>query len=289
MFAGALAASDKVNGTPFYFETQSNNLIYLNDFTFTQTKSIENVETIIKVNTNEFTISNNGVWNNLPERNHPKRKSLTKCIWKKRNKISKLYKELSYFNDNPGKKFEIKRGDISVKLSSNRNAEILIENEKFNFSNWINFARYLCGGWFEEYIYQILSYYLKSGQIKDLRIGLEISIKDKIDNTQDQMGLDWKDKLRTIYGELYQELDIVFTDGKSLYIIECKAGNVRSGDLMKLQNIVSHFGGIEGKGIIISPFKPNSKVVHRKIAESRNVDLLYGAEFSNKLKDILSK
>jgi hypothetical protein len=103
------------------------------------------------------------------------------------------------------------------------------------------------------------------------------------------MGLDWKDKLRTIYGELYQELDIVFTDGKSLYIIECKAGKVRSGDLMKLQNIVSHFGGIEGKGIIISPFKPNSKVVHRKIAESRNVDLLYGAEFSNKLKDILSK
>ena len=289
MFVGALSASDKVNGTPFYFETKSNNLIYLNDFSFTQTKSIESVETIIKANTNEFTISNNGAWNNLPERNHPQRKSLTKCIWKKRNKISKLYKELSYFNDSPGRKFEIKKGDISVKLSSNGNAEILIGNEKFSFSNWINFAKYLCGGWFEEYIYQVLSYYLKSGQIKDLRIGLEISIKDKIDNTQDQMGLDWKDKLRTIYGELYQELDIVFTDGKSLYIIECKAGNVRSVDLMKLQNIVSHFGGIEGKGIIISPFKPNSKVIHRKIAESRNVDLLYGAEFSNKLKDKLSK
>jgi hypothetical protein len=113
---------------------------------------------------------------------------------------------------------------------------------------------------------------------------MEISIKDNNDNKN----IDWKDQLRNIHGELYQEIDIVFTNGKSLYIIECKAGNVRTADVMKLQNIVSHFGGVEGKGLLISAFKPYNNVVRRKRDEARNVNLIFGQDFPKILKNMFS-
>jgi hypothetical protein len=284
MFAGALAASNKVNGVPFYFETNNNNLIYLTDFTFAQAKPIDNVETFFRVNTNNFSLSNKGFWNDDPGRNSPERTDLTNKLWRNRNKIVKLYTKLRLYNDNPGKIFDIEKGKIHAILHQNGKAEILIGDEKSAFPNWPDFAEYLSGGWLEEYTYLTLEPLLKSGLIKDLRIGMEISIKDNNDNKN----IDWKDQLRNIHGELYQEIDIVFTNGKSLYIIECKAGNVRTADVMKLQNIVSHFGGVEGKGLLISAFKPYNNVVRRKINEARNVNLIFGQDFPKILKNMFS-
>jgi len=57
---------------------------------------------------------------------------------------------------------------------------------------------------------------------------------------------------------------------------------------MKLQNIVSHFGGVEGRGLLVSAFRPYSNVVRRKIDEARNVDLLFGRDFPRKLKNMFS-
>ena len=284
MFAGALAASNKTNGVPFYFETNNNNLIYLTDFTFAQAKPIDNVETFFRVNTNNFSLSNKGFWNDDPGRNSPERTDLTNKLWRNRNKIAKLYTKLRLYNDNPGKIFDIEKGKIHAILHQNGKAEILIGDEKSTFPNWPDFAEYLSGGWLEEYTYLTLDPLLKSGLIKDLRIGMEISIKDNNDNKN----IDWKDQLRNIHGELYQEIDIVFTNGKSLYIIECKAGNVRTADVMKLQNIVSHFGGVEGKGLLISAFKPYNNVVRRKINEARNVNLIFGQDFPKILKNMFS-
>jgi hypothetical protein len=284
MFAGAMAASNMVNGVPFYFETKNHNLIYLSDFTFAKAKRIDNVETFIRVNTNNFSLSNKGFWKDIPGRNSPERTDLTNELWKNRNKIVKLYRDLSRYNDTPGKIFNIKKGNIHVILKPNGEAKILIGDEKSTFSKWPDFAKYLSGGWLEEYTYLTLEPLLESGLIKDLRIGMEISIKDN----SDKKNINWKDQLRNIHGELYQELDVVFTDGKSLFIVECKAGNVISTDVMKLQNIVSHFGGVEGKGLLISAFKPYNNVVRRKIDEARNVDLFFGQDFPRKLKDLFS-
>jgi len=57
---------------------------------------------------------------------------------------------------------------------------------------------------------------------------------------------------------------------------------------MKLQNIVSHFGGVEGKGLLISAFKPYNNVVRRKINEARNVNLIFGQDFPKILKNMFS-
>ena len=283
MFIGALAASDKVSGTPFYFETQGNNLVFLKDYSFYQTIMIENVETFIRANTNNLKISNKGFLEDDSERNKFDKKSLTMTLWNNRNKISKLYKELSIYNDDPGKSFDIKRGVVHAKLNSKGDAQILIGDEKFCFVNWLNFAKYLSGGWLEEFVYLTLKPLLRSGKIKDLRIGMEISFV----GNENQRGMDWRDKLRNIYGEIFQELDIVLTDGRSLFIIECKAGNIKSADVMKLQNIVRYYGGVEGKGFLVSAFKPKNNVVKRKINESKNITLISGDQLSSLLKEIV--
>jgi len=283
MFVGALSASDKVNGTPFYFETQGNNLVFLKDYSFYQTKLIRDVETFIKANTNNFKISNHGIWGKSSARNKPDKQRLTNELWDKRNKISSLYRELSDYIDYPGKSFDLERSDFRVKLNRNGDAEISTGVENYRFVNWPDFAKYLCGGWLEEYAYHLLEPLVDSGDIKDLRIGMEISF---IDNTNQQK-MDWKDNLRKIHGELYQELDIVFTDGKSLFIVECKAGkNVKSADVMKLQNNVRYYGGVQGKGILATAFKPKNKVVKKKISESKNITLVSGINFRNILKCI---
>jgi hypothetical protein len=49
---------------------------------------------------------------------------------------------------------------------------------------------------------------------------------------------------------------------------------------------VSHFGGVEGKGLLISAFKPYNNVVRRKIDEARNVNLIFGQDFPKILKNM---
>lgn len=149
MYAGALAACRKVNATPFYFDSRSHNTIFLNDFKAIPTKCIDSVETFIKLNGNNLYISKNGYWKDIKNIESPDRLRLTNEIWQSRSKISSLYKQLVEFNDtdNP---FSIFNGDISVSLSKSHTASIDINNKKFHFEYWPDFAQYLSGGWFEE-------------------------------------------------------------------------------------------------------------------------------------------
>ena len=86
---------------------------------------------------------------------------------------------------------------------------------------------------------------------------------------------------------MYQKLDITFTDGRYLYIIECKAGNVKSEHVMKLQNIVRYFGGIEGRAVLASCFCPKNKVVRKKIDESHNIHLVSGSDLFRQLEEMI--
>lgn len=142
----------------------------------------------------------------------------------------------------------------------------------------------ITGGWFEEYMYMQFEPYMKEGKIFDLRIGLEISFKD----TKKNQNISGLGGLRNMIGDTYQELDIVFTDGKRLYIIECKAGNIKSEFVMKLQNIVRYFGGMEGKGILAACFPPSSKIVQKKIDESYNMEIISGQNLKSDLEFILN-
>ncbi|WP_268206306.1 Card1-like endonuclease domain-containing protein, partial [Vibrio parahaemolyticus] len=275
MYAGALAACRKVNATPFYFDNRSNKTIFLNDFRAIPTKTINSVDTFIKLNSNKLWVSKLGNWEDIPNIESVNRGELTFEIWKSRSKMSTLYKELVKFNDSL-EPFELSKNGILVRYSKEHQAEIHINNKRFLFEYWPDFARYLSGGWFEEYTYRCLSPLLISGKIKDLKIGLEVSIDD--------------DKGYSFLSDpqLYQELDITFTDGRVLYIIECKAGGVKSEQLMKLQNIVRYFGGVSGQGILACCFSPNNSVIRRRIEEFSNIHEVTGDDLLKKVEAIIN-
>ena len=286
MYAGALQAATKLNAIPFYFETLNHKLIYLDTFEIANVKDINNVELFLLTNAPDFTISEKGIWEDKPERNDSQRRLLTEKLWENRSKIAKLYGELTKFNDKRGKNFDIKKANIHAKLLTGSKAEIKINENLYTFSNWPDFAKYLSGGWFEEYTYLLLKPLLDKGKIKDLRLGMEISLKGF--NNNKTKHLDWQEQLSQIYGEPYQELDVTFTDGKRLYIVECKAGSVKSDHVMKLQTNISFFGGSDGKAILVSVFEPHHSVTKKKIEKARNVELVYGKNLFRRLKESLN-
>ena len=282
MYAGALAASKKINATPFYFDGRHNRVIFLEDFKSEETKKITSVETFLKLHGNDLQISKQGYWNDIPDINNPKRKQLTLMLWKYKRKISKLYWEIANEYADKDKPFDLKTKDIHLVYRNDKSVEVTLGEEQFLFNKWPLFSTYISGGWFEEYMYILLEPYMKAGQIYDLRIGLEIAFKETIDKKQSFALGD----LKNVLGETYQELDLVFTDGRKLYIVECKAGTVKSDHVMKLQNIVRYFGGSEGKGILAACFPPPSKVTKKKIDDSSNIDLVSDEFLKENLGDL---
>lgn len=283
MYAGALAACRKVNATPFYFNSRNNKVVYLNDFRKVDTKLIRSVETFIKLNGNNLFISKSGYWDDIPGIQSPDRKSLTNELWHARSKISRLYKDLSRYNTS-FQPFELHNGDIYAKLSIDRNAKISVGTKHYEFNEWPDFAKYLSGGWFEEYTFMKLQPFVAAGLIEDIRIGLEVSFKE---NSTDNRSLSLSAQLSNLLGDTYQELDIAFTDGRRLYIIECKAGDVNSEHIMKLQNIVRYFGGIEGRAVLASCFPPKNKVVRKKIDDSQNLQSVSGNNLFKQLEEMI--
>jgi hypothetical protein len=277
MYAGALAACRKVNATPFYFNSRNHKVIFLNDFRSTDSTTITSVETFIKLNADNIVISKAGHWNDIPGIKSPDRKKLTLALWNARSKIVSLYKELIKYKDS-SKPFEISRNKIHVKLAKNENAEIQIKGEGFHFKNWPGFARYLSGGWLEEYTYMRLEPFVQSGLIKDLRIGMEVSLDSSSD---------FSEQGSNPLGDIYQELDLAFTDGRNFYVVECKAGSIKSEYVMKLQNIARYFGGVEGRAILAACFPPHSNVTKKKIDDSKNIRLASGARFCEQLEAII--
>lgn len=289
MYAGALAACKKVNATPFYFNSRNNKVIFLNDFASVDIKPISSVETFIKLNGNNLFISKPGRWDDIPDIKNPSRVVLTKQLWVQRSTIAGLYKKIVPYNDYPGESFQFSYKNIAVELKEGHKGEIRIrggdgKESTYRFQNWPSFAKYLSGGWFEEYVYMRLQPLLDSGSIKDLRIGLEVSFKE---GSPSNSSLGFSEQLSSLLGDTYQELDITFTDGRRLYVIECKAGNVNSEHIMKLQNIIRYFGGIEGRAVLASCFEPGNKIVKKKIDDSKNIHAVSGNNFFKQLETII--
>ncbi len=298
MYAGALAACRKVNATPFYFNSRSNQVVYLNDFKTVETKLIPSVDTFIQLNGNNLFISKAGHWDDIPDIKNPNRAGLTKKLWNDRFLIQGVYGRLANggYNANPGRDFQFNHRDkrsgksVSVSLRDGCKAELIIKSRDgkesaYRFPDWPDFARYLTGGWFEEYTFIKLKPLVDTGVIKDMRIGLEVSFKeDSKEKTSAGIG----DQLRNLFGDKYQELDITFTDGRRLYVVECKAGWTVSGEYVrKLESITRYFGGIEGSGILACCIPTRSSVVKQKAAEARNVKLLGGKHLFDEFEALL--
>ena len=252
MFAGALSAARELAAVPYYFDSKNRRVTFIGSLRRERIRSIDSIETFLRLNSDGLEISSNSAM----KETSPDQQRLTTTLWIHRDKIRRFYKELTDYN-NAFKPFELKHDGVYFKLDNAETAVIQGYGLDLAFDNWPDFAKYLSGGWFEEYVYLQCKRYEDSGVIQDLRINVKLNLKQENARSHSNFGAE------------YNELDITFTDGYSLYIVECKAGNVTQEQVMKLQNLVRSFGGIEGRGIIACCVPPNTESVKKKIKDAR--------------------
>ncbi|MGL2903252.1 Card1-like endonuclease domain-containing protein [Helicobacter pylori] len=102
-----------------------------------------------------------------------------------------------------------------------------------------DFRKYIIGGWLEECIYcELLE--LDKQVIYDLRLNMILGVEN----------------MTAIQGDkrpIYAELDIAFSDGKNLYVVECKSGELKNkGVLTALSTNAQIFGGANAKCILVA-------------------------------------
>jgi hypothetical protein len=292
MFAGALSAARALGAIPFYFDSRNRSVTFFDSLRRETIKPIDSVETFLHLNSDglelskKVAIEENGMALILQQSGlkfsktfmmevmSPDRQSLTLALWKNRAKISKFYQKLRDYND-IFKPFQEKHDGLIVTLNKEKQAIVQGYGLDLVFNDWPDFAKYLCGGWFEEYVYLQCKPYEDSGVIWDLRLNVKLNLKPK-------SALGYSNRESE-----YNELDITFTDGYSLYIVECKAGNVTQEQIMKLQNIVRIYGGIEGRGIVACCFPPHSESAKKKIKDAR-LTLWSGDLFSDQIRTLMN-
>jgi len=145
---------------------------------------------------------------------------------------------------------------VEAILDKQGRAHLDLNGLKFTSRHCPDFAKYLAGGWLEEYAYLILKPLLRQGIIRDLRIGLEVAWASSGDG-QKRLPV--------------QEFDIVLTGGKRLFIIECKAGSVLSDHVYKLQNCVRNYGGVDARGLMVSAFRPHHALTRKRLENATNI------------------
>lgn len=270
MFAGALSAARELGAVPFYFDSRNRQITFVDSLRREKIRRIDSIETFLRLNSDGLDISNGSVVNEVSQ----DRQLLTKTLWIHREKLRRFYKELTDYN-NAFKPFEICRDGINFNLDNSERATFHGFGLDLEFERWPDFAKYLSGGWFEEFVYLQCKPYEDTGVIQDLRINVKLNLKQE--NA-------WN---HSNFGAEYNELDVTFTDGYSLYIVECKAGNVTQEQVMKLQNLVRFYGGTEGRGIVACCVLPNTESAKKKIKDAR-LTLWSGASLAEQIKTMMN-
>ena len=264
MFAGALSACWEHRIEPFYFEIKSHNIIYIRDGStvpFVGTKSTTDFFSV-----NGFSVIKQGKWEDNPCRNA--RFDMTEKLWEYRSSLGNLYRTPCFQAYNPpagikpNPPFNWVWGNSHAAFDREMSATLVLAGETVPVPNCDDFGQYLSGGWFEEYVFQLLYRLEKEGFIYDLRIGLEVNYSDQ-----------FPDRRNKSVGEF----DCAFTDGKRLWLIECKAGQVKQEHIQKLENNLKTYGGIAAKGILVAA-SPVGNVQKRRIYSSTSIRVIQSGE-----------
>jgi hypothetical protein len=180
-----------------------------------------------------------------------------------RDKKSISIKEVEQYNLDPRYPKRVGIPDLSDFLTF---IEFPLDNQgKLNKKE----LEYLTGGWFEEYIYHLIKKHI---QVQDIAIGVEIL---KADTTNQN------------------DLDVVFTFGNKLFVIECKTGinkqSIFNQTVYKASSLKETMFGLPGNTFIFSLSKENEEFI--RMAKNMNVDY-YGYEYfleEDKLKELMAK
>lgn len=125
-----------------------------------------------------------------------------------------------------------------------------------------DFRDYIIGGWLEEYIYCELLELLDKQVIYDLRLNMILGVESMTAIQEDKR-------------PIYTELDIAFSDGKNLYVVECKSGELKNkGVLTALSTNAQIFGGANAKCILISIDSNLGKGIQEKV-KVLNIEFIF--------------
>lgn len=184
----------------------------------------------------------NGSWKKHPARRDDERWRLTCHLMEHAADLQKFYPkpyltqyDINY-RQNVDNKWEVDGCVLKLNLNTRGDVHFSFMGKTFEFHNWPYFLKYLCGGWFEEYTCrQVVAPLLAANLIKDLRFEWNVFMKSGEKNIK------------------VQEMDVAFTDGKRLFVIECKSGvKLFPEHVYKLRYIQQNYGGLNCVAILCS-------------------------------------
>ena len=293
MYAGTLSACRQLGGVPFYFNIENHSIVCLDEFESRPMINLDTITPFIKLNGLDLQVTNEGRFGDIRDGADPERWKLTKLLWLCRSNVAPHYKELVKFqpkqwNGRSAVRFtpfvypeKGKGGFLSAQLTGKGAASVRLNGQSFSFAKFETLASYLTGGWFEEYVYANLMSLQEKGLIHDLRINFEVSFL----NDNRDSGCSFKGR-RGPSLDPYQEMDLVFTDGSRLYIVECKAGNVTLDHVSKLQTITRNFGGVGGRGVLACCFPPRA-AQRKRLSEARECRCVFGEKIADQIEAII--
>ncbi len=266
MFSGALAACWERGLEPFYFEINHHNIIFIRDGSTVPFVGANSVSDFFIVN--GFDVITQGRWEDNPCR--AARLNVTNDLWKARRTLGKLYQTPDFrrynvpWGQNRNPPFNWKWGASQASFTANGEATFVLDGEPMAIPNCDDFGQYLGGGWLEEYVFSLLRAVEQRGIIHDLRVGIEVDYTGKNHHPKDPPN---------------GEFDCAFTDGKRLWLVECKAGNVKQEHIQKLENNLKTYGGIAAKGILVSAF-PMASAHAKRVSSSTSICAIQSEELS---------
>ncbi len=247
MFLAGLKASEYFQAPYFYIEERAQQLLFFKNPSDIEpfvipAIPIKDVETFFSLHVPNLMIKQNGIIDEKSLEKMQERRNLSNLLYKHRARVIPLYQKI---NDNHSKNKTISICENNLEMSyKNHQVCVNIDGKaiKLRYSgDEGDFRKYIMGGWFEEYIYFELLELLDKQVIYDLRLNMILNIENTNATQEDKRSI-------------YAELDIVFSDGKNLYVVECKSGELikNKGVLTALSTNTQIFGGANAKCILIS-------------------------------------
>ena len=283
MFAGALAACWELGLEPFYFEIKDHKVVFIRDGLTVPFIGARSVDDYLLVN--GFDVITSGRWVENPAL--CARLDVTRKLWEARKTLGRLYRtsDFRHYDEPWGKgrnpRFSWKWEDSQASFDDRGEATLVLNGKTIPVPRCDDYGKYLGGGWLEEYVCTLLHTVEERGVIYDVRIGMEV---------------DYANRTKPLDDMPNGEFDCAFTDGKRLWLVECKAGNVKQEHIQKLENNLRTYGGIAARGILVSSFPIASRhaerirsstaivSVHSDGLNSKTLEKIVTSEFTHSCK-----
>lgn len=253
MFAAALDFCRESGATPFYLDTQERMISFFagDNAKIPMPKVFESVEEFVRLG--GYRVA--GAVKRCCDISDSRRE-LIKLFWQNKDWVRR---KIAEFSEATGKKYQSKatnppscytnaKNFILSPRPGNKKEELLAKAWKAVFPHdcdWRKAARFGAGEWFEEWVLLQFGNSSKKDDFIDLCSGVSLAFENQNANRE------------------VQEIDVVYTDGYQLTLIECKAGAVAQEHVQKLENLRRQIGGAMGCGFLCAINRQDGIIVER--------------------------